>query len=72
MRGMANSTWTIEQFDCPGCGIDYTATCEEQSNRRSGNFRCGVCDTEVHRWSGYQNFFDWKALKMMSSFGRKR
>ena len=48
MRVMANSVWTIEQFGCPTCGIDYTATCEEQPQRRSGSFNWGGCFTEVH------------------------
>jgi hypothetical protein len=72
MRVMANSIWTIEQFSCPTCGIDYTATCEEQPQRRSGSFNCGVCFTEVHAWSGYHDFYDWRAKKRSTGFGRKR
>ena len=69
---MANSIWTIEQFTCPSCGMDYTATREEAHTKRSGNFACIVCDAEVHKWSGYLDFFDWTAAKMNSPmFGRK-
>ena len=54
---MANSIWTTEVFACPGCGVDYTATREEHQHKRSGSFKCRVCDTEVHAWSGAYDFF---------------
>ena len=70
---MANSLWTTEQFTCPGCGANYTATREEQHEKRSGNFKCSVCDTEIHAWAGYQDFFNWKIIRTKSpAFGRKR
>ncbi|MBA7638650.1 hypothetical protein ES703_46306 [subsurface metagenome] len=70
---MANSIWTLEQFTCPGCGMNYTATKEELLNKRSGAFACIVCDAEVHKWSGRVDFFDWTAKRMASPvFGRKR
>jgi hypothetical protein len=70
---MANSIWTTEQFTCASCGMNYTATCEERSDRRPGSFACAVCDTEVHKWSGYQDYFDWKAVRARSPvFGRKK
>lgn len=70
---MANSIWTLEQFTCPSCGMNYTATREELPNKRSGSFACIVCDAEVHSWSGRHDFFDWTAKRMESPvFGRKR
>lgn len=70
---MANSIWTLEQFTCPGCGMNYTATKEELENKRSGSFACTVCDAEVHRWSGRTDFFDWTAQRVTApTFGRKR
>ena len=72
-RAMANSVWTLEQFTCPSCGMNYTATREELQSKRSGSFACIVCDAEVHRWSGRLDFFDWTAARMVSPvFGRKR
>jgi hypothetical protein len=70
---MANSIWTSEQFTCPSCGMNYTATSEERSDKRAGVFCCAVCDTEVHSWSGYLDYFDWKAFKARSPvFGKKK
>ena len=70
---MANSIWTLEQFTCPSCGMNYTATREELPGKRTGSFACIVCDAEVHRWSGRHDFFDWTAQRMASPvFGRKR
>jgi hypothetical protein len=72
-RAMANSIWTHEEFSCPGCGMNYTATREELQTKRSGSFACIVCDAEVHKWSGRLDFFDWTAQRMASPvFGRKR
>ncbi len=70
---MANSIWTLEQFACPSCGMNYTATREEVQTKHSGSFACVVCDAEVHRWSGCQDYFDWTAKRMATPvFGRKR
>lgn len=70
---MANSIWTLEQFSCRSCGMNYTATREELEDKRTGSFACIVCDAEVHRWSGRHDFFDWTAQRMSSPvFGRKR
>jgi len=70
---MANSIWTTEVFACPGCGVDYTATREEHQHKRSGSFKCRVCDTEVHAWSGYYEYFNWETSRMRSPvFGKKR
>jgi hypothetical protein len=53
--------------------MNYTATREEVHTKRSGTFACVVCDAEVHKWSGYLDFFDWTAARMNSPmFGRKR
>jgi hypothetical protein len=53
--------------------MNYTATREEVHTKRSGNFACIVCDAEVHKWSGYLDFFGWTAARMNSPmFGRKR
>jgi transcription elongation factor Elf1 len=69
---MANSIWTTEQFACPGCGADYTATKEEQPTKRAGSFNCSICGAEVHAWSGYHDFFDWKAAKArFATFSKK-
>ena len=70
---MANSIWTTEEFTCPSCGMDYTATREEQQDKRTASFNCMVCDTEVHAWSGYYDFFNWKGVRSRTPvFGRKR
>jgi hypothetical protein len=53
--------------------MNYTATREELPAKRSGAFTCTVCDAEVHKWSGYLDFFDWTAARMSTPvFGRKR
>lgn len=69
---MANTIWTIEQFTCPGCGLNYTATKEDRESKRSGEFICVVCDAEVHTWSGRVDFFDWTAVKARSPVFGKR
>jgi predicted RNA-binding Zn-ribbon protein involved in translation (DUF1610 family) len=70
---MANSIWTTEQFTCPSCGMNYTATREEHQEKRSGSFECRVCNTEVHTWSGFHDFFNWKAVNTTSPvFGKKK
>ena len=70
---MANSIWTTEEFTCPGCGVDYTATREEHHEKRVSSFNCSVCDTEVFAWSGYFDFFNWRVMKeKLPVFGRKR
>jgi len=70
---MAGGIWTIEHFTCPNCGLDYTATKEQHSGKHSGAFKCRVCKTEVHAWSGLYNFFDWKAVKARAPvFGKKK
>jgi predicted RNA-binding Zn-ribbon protein involved in translation (DUF1610 family) len=72
-RRMTKSIWTIEQFACPGCGIDYSATREEHSHKRSGSYNCSICETEVHRWSGTHEYFNWQATRTKTRvFGRKR
>ena len=71
--GMANSIWTTEQFTCPSCGMNYTATREELQNKHSGSFNCQICSGEVHAWSGPYDFFDWKIMKTDSPvFGKKK
>ena len=60
---MTKSIWTIEQFACPGCGIDYSATREEHRDKRSGSYNCSICETEVHRWSGTHEYFNWQAAQ---------
>jgi hypothetical protein len=53
--------------------MNYTATREEVQTKHSGSFACVVCDAEVHRWSGCQDYFDWTAKRMATPvFGRKR
>jgi hypothetical protein len=69
---MANSIWTIEQFTCPGCGLDYTATKEDRESKRSGQFSCVVCDSKVHAWSGRFDYFDWTAVKARTPVFGKR
>ena len=70
---MADSVWMTEQFTCPSCGMNYAATREEHQDNRSGSFKCTVCDTEVHTWSGYHDFFNWEAIKMrLPVFGKRK
>ena len=69
---MASSIWTTEEFTCPGCGMDYTATREQDQHKHSGNFECTVCQTEVHAWTGAFDYFGWKAIRRTQPvFGRK-
>ncbi len=58
---MANSIWTIEEFTCPGCSMNYTATREEHAEPHSGHFKCNICSGVVHSWSGKHHFFGWQA-----------
>jgi hypothetical protein len=68
---MASGIWTTEHFTCL-CGMSYTATREQQTDKHSGSFECIVCKIEVHAWSGLCDFFDWRAVKTASPvFGKK-
>ena len=70
---MANSIWTTEQFTCPSCGVNYTATREEQREKRTSSYNCSVCETEVHRWSGHHEYFNWEGARTKARvFGKKR
>ena len=70
---MANTLWTSEEFTCINCGMTYNATREEHYDRRSGSFKCRVCDTEVHAWSGNHDFFNWETVRTKTPvFGKKR
>ena len=69
---MANSIWTIEEFTCPGCSMNYTATREEHAEPHAGSFKCNICSGEVHSWSGKHHFFGWQAVKTKPAvFGRR-
>jgi hypothetical protein len=74
IRGMAG-IWTTEQFSCPECGMNYTATREQHPDKHSGNagsFQCVFCETEVHAWTSLYDFFDWKTVKSsLPVFGKK-
>src|ERR1044072_4225713 len=69
---MASSIWTIEYFSCPSCGLPYTATREHHPDKHSGKFKCEVCETKVHEWSGNYDFFDWKVDVVKSPVFGKR
>jgi len=71
---MENSIWTIEHFSCPNCGLPYTATREHHPDpdKHSGSFKCEVCATKVHAWSGNYDFFDWKVDQVKSPMFGKR
>jgi len=69
---MASSIWTIEYFSCHSCGLPYTATREHHPERHSGSFKCEVCATKVHEWSGNYDFFDWKVDQVKSPVFGKR
>ena len=69
---MANSLWTIEEFTCPGCSMNYTATREEHAEPHAGSFKCSICSGVVHSWSGKHHFFGWQAVKTKPAvFGRR-
>ena len=71
--GMASGIWTTEYFDCPNCGMPYTATKEEHPDKRTGSFNCQICGVEVHAWSGAYDFFNWKTDKASAPvFGKKK
>src|SRR3979490_53584 len=68
---MASGIWTTEYFNCPNCGLPYTATREQHPNKHSGSFSCEVCGSKVHAWSGNYDFFDWKVDQARSPmFGK--
>ncbi len=70
---MASPIWTTEYFTCPSCGMAYTATKEQHSDKHSGSFNCRICGTEVHAWSGLYDFFDWKFDKVEAPvFGKRK
>lgn len=70
--GMKRDIWTIEYFNCPNCGLPYSATMEQHPHKNSGSFRCEVCGTKVHAWSGNYDFFDWKVDQPKSpAFGKR-
>ncbi len=69
---MANSIWTTEEFTCPECGTDYTATKEEHTDKCSGSFKCPICQAEVHAWSGNHHFFAWQPIRTkQADFGKR-
>ena len=70
---MTSGIWTTEHFTCPDCGMNYAATKEQHPDKHSGSFKCKVCTTEVHAWSGVYDFFDWRVDKKRSPvFGKKK
>jgi hypothetical protein len=70
---MANSIWTTEEFSCPSCGMNYSATKEKHTDKHSGSFKCSVCNAEVHAWSGPHHFFGWQKIKTATPtrFGKR-
>jgi len=73
IAGMASGIWTTEYFDCPNCGMPYTATKEEHPDKHTGSFNCQICGVEVHAWSGDYDFFNWKTDKASTPvFGKKK
>jgi hypothetical protein len=73
IRTMTSGIWTTEYFDCPNCGMPYTATKEEHPDKRSGSFDCQICGVEVHSWSGAYDFFGWETDKASAPvFGKKK
>jgi hypothetical protein len=70
--GMKRDIWTTQYFNCPDCGLPYSATMEQHLHKHSGSFRCEVCGTKVHAWSGNFDFFDWKIDQPKSpAFGKR-
>lgn len=71
-RIMASNLWTTQHFDCPNCGLPYTATREQHAYKHAGSFRCEVCGGKVHAWSGNYDFFDWKVDQPSArTFGKR-
>jgi hypothetical protein len=69
---MKREIWTTQYFNCPDCGLPYSATMEQHLHKHSGSFRCEVCGTKVHAWSGNYDFFDWKVDQPKSpAFGKR-
>lgn len=74
---MANTIWTIEEFTCAGCSMNYTATREEHAEAHSGTFKCSICSGVVHTWSGKHHFLrlgsgENQATRVRKALGRSR
>jgi predicted RNA-binding Zn-ribbon protein involved in translation (DUF1610 family) len=63
---MTSGTQTTVIFSCPKCGLVYRTTQERHPDKQSGSFICGVCNAEVHTWSGAYDFFGWKGVTAKS------
>lgn len=69
---MASDIWTTTYFNCPDCGLPYSAVRELHPDKRSGSFACEVCGSEVHAWAGNFDFFNWKVEKVSAPVFGKR
>jgi hypothetical protein len=38
-----------------------------QGFAESGSFKCTVCNTEVHKWSGINHYSDWRQIAIGSA-----
>ena len=61
---MTSGTQTTVSY--PNCGLVYRTTQERHPDKQSGSFICGVCNAEVHTWSGAYDFFGWKGVTAKS------
>src|SRR5258705_2081699 len=53
---MTNDFQLIVHFSCPHCAAVYTASQEEQAERRSGDFHCGRCGAPVHECDRHYDY----------------
>jgi hypothetical protein len=61
---------TVVLFACPKCKQPYRTTQSRFSYERPGRFDCIKCNVQVHAWSGFFDFMEWKAVVVDESNGK--
>jgi hypothetical protein len=67
---MENHGSTVVLFACPKCKQPYRTTQSRFSYERPGRFDCIKCNVQVHAWSGFFDFMEWKAVVVDGSNGK--
>ena len=55
---------TTVRFICGNCRLPYEAQQQQSTEQLSGRFECEECHRPVHEWTAFQDFFDWRAIRM--------